>query len=146
MWTAKVAAVMWWSASSSIPALDKPAPCWTPCSTGLDKTVNESQTLVSTLQTLLPLSPTVIEWVGTCAAILTTGSFIPQAWLIFRTRQVEGISVGMYSAFTLGVALWLLYGVATGSWPITMANAITLTLASAILVMRLRFRQPDQNC
>ena len=108
--------------------------------------MNESQTLVSTLQTLLPLSPNVIEWVGTCAAILTTGSFIPQAWLIFRTRQVEGISVGMYSAFTLGVALWLLYGVATGSWPITMANAITLTLASAILMMRLRFRQPDQNC
>lgn len=94
---------------------------------------------MNTLQALLSLTPTTIEWIGTCAAILTTGSFIPQAWLIFRTRQVEGVSVGMYSAFTTGVALWLLYGVATGSWPITIANAITLTLASAILVMRLRF-------
>jgi len=94
---------------------------------------------VNTLQALLSFTPTTIEWIGTCAAILTTGSFIPQAWLIFRTRQVEGVSVGMYSAFTTGVALWLLYGVATGSWPITIANAITLTLASAILVMRLRF-------
>ena len=56
-----------------------------------------------------------------------------------RTRQVEGISVGMYSAFTLGVALWLLYGVALGSWPIIMANAVTLTLASAILIMRVRY-------
>ena len=91
------------------------------------------------LATLLPLTPTAIEWLGTCAALLTTGSFIPQAWLIFRTRQVEGISVGMYSAFTLGVALWLLYGVALGSWPIIMANAVTLTLASAILIMRVRF-------
>ena len=95
---------------------------------------------MSALQALLPLTPAAIEWIGTCAAILTTGSFIPQAWLIFRTRQVEGISVGMYSAFTAGVALWLTYGVAMGSWPITIANAITLTLASAILVMRLRFR------
>ena len=94
---------------------------------------------MNTLQALLSFTPTTIEWIGTCAAILTTGSFIPQAWLIFRTRQVEGVSVGMYSAFTTGVALWLLYGVATGSWPITIANAITLTLASAILVMRLRF-------
>jgi len=94
---------------------------------------------VNTLQALLSLTPATIEWIGTCAAILTTGSFIPQAWLIFRTRQVSGISLGMYSAFTTGVALWLLYGVATGSWPITIANAITLTLASAILVMRLRF-------
>lgn len=91
------------------------------------------------LPTLLPLTPDAIEWLGTCAALLTTGSFIPQAWLIFRTRQVEGISVGMYSAFTLGVALWLLYGVALGSWPIIMANAVTLTLASAILIMRVRF-------
>ena len=98
---------------------------------------------MNTLQALLSLPPTTIEWIGTCAAILTTGSFIPQAWLIFRTRQVEGVSVGMYSAFTTGVALWLLYGVATGSWPITIANAITLTLASAILVMRLRFH-PQQ--
>ena len=91
------------------------------------------------LATLLPLTPDAIEWLGTCAALLTTGSFIPQAWLIFRTRQVEGISVGMYSAFTLGVALWLLYGVALGSWPIIMANAVTLALASAILIMRVRY-------
>ena len=91
------------------------------------------------LATLLPLTPDAIEWLGTCAALLTTGSFIPQAWLIFRTRQVEGISVGMYSAFTLGVALWLLYGVALGSWPVIMANAVTLTLASAILIMRVRY-------
>ena len=54
--------------------------------------------------------------------------------------------MGMYSAFTLGVALWLLYGVAVGSWPITIANAITLALASAILVMRLWFRRNAQSC
>lgn len=95
-----------------------------------------------TLHDVLALSPATMEWIGTCAAVLTTGSFIPQAWLIFRTRRVDGISLGMYSAFTLGVALWLVYGVAMGSWPITIANAITLTLASAILVMRLRYGQP----
>lgn len=99
-----------------------------------------------TLHEMLAMSPSTVDWIGTCAAVLTTGSFIPQAWLIFRTRQVDGISVGMYSAFTLGVALWLLYGVAMGSWPITIANAITLTLASAILVMRLKYgHQPSQT-
>ena len=102
--------------------------------------MSESSPFVNHLQALLPLTPATIEWLGPCAAILTTGSFIPQAWLIFRTRQVEGISGGMYRAFTAGVALWLLYGVAMGSWPITIANAITLTLASAILVMRVRYR------
>jgi MtN3 and saliva related transmembrane protein len=86
---------------------------------------------------LSTLDATVIEGVGSLAAMLTTGSFLPQAWLTFRTKDVSGISLGMYSAFTAGVALWLLYGLAMGSWPITVANAITLSLALAILTMKL---------
>ncbi len=89
--------------------------------------------------TLIKMTPEQLNWLGTAAACLTTGSFIPQAWLTFRTRDVSGISLGMYSAFTAGVALWLVYGVAIGSWPITIANAITLALAIAILAMRLRY-------
>lgn len=77
------------------------------------------------------------EPIGFVAAFLTTASFVPQAWLTFRTRDVSGISLGMYSAFTTGVALWLVYGLAMGSWPITVANAITLSLALAILLMKL---------
>ena len=77
-----------------------------------------------------------IEWVGYVAACLTTGSFLPQALLTLRTRNVSGISLGMYSAFTLGVGMWLLYGLAMGAWPIIVANAVTLGLAGAILVAR----------
>ena len=80
------------------------------------------------------------ELIGYLAAFLTTSSFVPQAWLTFRTRDVRGISLGMYSVFTAGVALWLAYGIALGAWPIVVANAITLALALAILVMKLRFR------
>ena len=64
---------------------------------------------------------------------------MPQAWLTFRTRDVSGISLGMYSAFTVGVALWLLYGLSLGAWPVVVANAITLALALSILVMKLRY-------
>lgn len=80
------------------------------------------------------------DLIGSLAAVLTTASFIPQAWHTFRTRDVSGISLGMYSAFTAGVSCWLLYGLLLGAWPIVMANAITLTLAASILVMKLRFR------
>ena len=79
------------------------------------------------------------EPIGFVAAFLTTASFVPQAWLTFRTRDVSGISLGMYSAFTLGVTLWLLYGWSLRAWPVVVANAITLALALAILVMKLRF-------
>jgi len=77
--------------------------------------------------------------IGTLAAILTTISFLPQALHTFRTKDVRGISLGMYSAFTLGVALWLVYGLLLGAWPVVIANVITLALASSILVMKLRY-------
>lgn len=80
------------------------------------------------------------DLIGFMAAALTTLSFVPQAWLTFRTRDVSGISLGMYSVFTVGLALWLVYGLLLGAWPIVVANAITLALALAILVMKLRFR------
>ena len=80
-----------------------------------------------------------IDAIGSVAAVLTTASFIPQAWHSFKTRDVSGVSLGMYSVFTLGVALWLLYGVLLQSWPLMIANSITLMLAAAILGMKLRF-------
>ncbi len=73
---------------------------------------------------------------GYVAATLTTASFLPQAWLTLRTKDVSGISLGMYSAFTLGVALWLAYGIAIGEWPIIIANALTVTLAATILAVK----------
>jgi len=82
---------------------------------------------------------TAAELIGYLAAILTTASFVPQAWLTLRTRDVSGISLGMYSVFACGVALWLTYGLLVGAWPIVAANAITLALAIAILYMKLRF-------
>jgi MtN3 and saliva related transmembrane protein len=80
------------------------------------------------------------EFLGYIAAILTTSSFVPQAWHTFRTRDVSGISLGMYSVFTVGVACWLGYGLLLGAWPVVVANAITLALAVSILVMKLRYR------
>ena len=82
----------------------------------------------------------LIDIIGTLAAILTTASFVPQAWHTFRTRDVRGISLGMYSVFTAGVACWLVYGLLLSAWPIVIANCVTLALAAAILVMKLRYR------
>jgi MtN3 and saliva related transmembrane protein len=78
-----------------------------------------------------------VEVLGYGAACLTTLSFAPQAWLIFRTRNVSGISLGMYGAMTAGVVLWLVYGLLIQSWPLVAANAVTLSLAGSILVMKL---------
>lgn len=82
---------------------------------------------------------------GFLAATLTTASFVPQALHTFRTKDVSGISLGMYSVFTTGVALWLVYGWLLGEIPILIANAITLSLALAILGMKVRYHEKKSS-
>ncbi len=80
-----------------------------------------------------------IDWLGSIAATLTTISFIPQVWQIWKTRHAKDISLGMYAIFTCGVAMWLAYGILLNSWPIIIANSITVCLAGAVLWMKLHF-------
>lgn len=79
------------------------------------------------------------ELIGYLAAVLTTVSFVPQVWHTWRTRDVSGISLGMYVVFAAGVFLWLVYGLALGAWPIVVANAITLALALAVVAMKMKW-------
>jgi MtN3 and saliva related transmembrane protein len=79
------------------------------------------------------------DLLGYAAATLTTVSFVPQAWRTFRTRDVSGISLRMYSIFTTGIAVWLAYGIVLGELPMILANSLSLVLACAVLVMRIRF-------
>ena len=74
---------------------------------------------------------------GYPAAFLTTIAFVPQAWQSWRTRDLSGISLPMYTLFTLGVALWLGYGLVIGSLPVIVANSITLLLASVVLWLKI---------
>ena len=91
------------------------------------------------------MNVSLIDWIGYLAATLTTVSFVPQAWLSFKTRDVSGISLGMYSAFTAGIALWLAYGILISAWSIVIANTITLLLAAGILGMRVLFGSRSTN-
>jgi MtN3 and saliva related transmembrane protein len=88
--------------------------------------------------TTLSLSHSHVELVGFVAAVLTTASFVPQVIKILRERQTRGISLLMYVLFTLGVGLWLAYGLLIGSAPVAVANSIALVLAGTVLVMKLR--------
>jgi MtN3 and saliva related transmembrane protein len=47
------------------------------------------------------------DFLGYTAATLSTAAFIPQVWRTFRTKDVSGISLRMYSIFTAGIAVWL---------------------------------------
>ena len=79
------------------------------------------------------------EWMGFVAAALTTFSFVPQAVKTIRSKDTRGISLWMYVTFTVGIVFWLGYGIVLMSWPMIIANVVTLLLSLAILAMKLRY-------
>jgi MtN3 and saliva related transmembrane protein len=77
--------------------------------------------------------------IGLLAGTLTTLSFVPQVVKACRTRSLADFSLSMLVTFTLGVALWVVYGLMAGGAPVVVANAVTLALALALVAMKLRF-------
>lgn len=77
------------------------------------------------------------DLIGYMAAALTTLSFLPQAILTLKTRDTNSLSLGMYSLFTGGVLLWLIYGIYLSNLAIIAANALTFLLASVILSFKI---------
>lgn len=87
----------------------------------------------------IPLSPAAINLIGSLAAVCTTISFVPQLVRVWKLRSAREISLIMFLVFSIGVFLWLVYGIFIGSFPVILANAVTLALSLAILGLKLRF-------
>lgn len=77
------------------------------------------------------------DLVGYISAFLTTFAFVPQALHSWKTRDLSGVSLPMYSLFSLGVFGWLIYGLMIVSWPIIVANSVTLILACVVLYLKI---------
>ena len=79
--------------------------------------------------------------IGPVAAFCTTFSFLPQLIRVWQRKSARDISLSMFLLFSIGVACWLLYGLGIGSAPVIAANAVTLALALAILILKVRYDQ-----
>jgi MtN3 and saliva related transmembrane protein len=77
--------------------------------------------------------------IGLLAGLLTTVSLLPQVMKIWKSKSAKDISLKMFAAFSLGVALWLVYGVLQKELPMILWNAVSLALAASILAMKLKF-------
>ena len=86
----------------------------------------------------MPTLP-LIDVIGATGATLTTLCWLPQALKVIREKETRALSLPATAAFTLGVVLWLIYGLAIGHWPLIGSNAITLMLMAVILAIKLRY-------
>lgn len=82
----------------------------------------------------------MIKIIGLIAAVCTTCSFLPQALKIIKSKNTQGVSLGMYIIFVAGVCLWLIYGFMIKDLPLISANCVTLGLSSIILIYKIRYK------
>lgn len=78
--------------------------------------------------------------IGLAAAIFTSIAFIPQAIKTIRTKQTKDLSLAMYICVTIGLSLWLLYGIWDKDLPVIVSNCVTLPFTIATLVMIIKYR------
>ena len=85
---------------------------------------------------------TSLDLLGLIATCFTTSSFVPQVWRTWKTRDVSGISLASYAVITVGLALWLAYGLLRDDLPLVVANSVMVVLTAAITVMKIRYGRP----
>jgi MtN3 and saliva related transmembrane protein len=86
---------------------------------------------------MLPSSLTDI--VGALGAVLTTLCWLPQALKVVREKDTRALSLSANAAFTLGMSLWLVYGLALGDWPLIGSSGVTLAPMLPILGLKLKY-------
>jgi MtN3 and saliva related transmembrane protein len=85
-------------------------------------------------------SHSVVTWLGLLAGTLTTLSFLPQLLKAWKSRSTHDISSGMLALFSVGLVLWIVYGVIVADVPVIAANAVTLVFVGLIAALKLRYR------
>jgi len=82
---------------------------------------------------------TAITWIGYTAGALTTIAFLPQVLHVWKRKSADDLHMGTLISFTVGVTLWLVYGIFSRQKPVVVANAVTLALQCTILYLKVRY-------
>lgn len=81
-----------------------------------------------------------IQLLGLAGGTLTTISLIPQLVKSVKTKSTKDISLIMFLCTATGTLLWLAYGILRNDIPVIAANSITFLFASAIIILKLKYR------
>jgi MtN3 and saliva related transmembrane protein len=85
----------------------------------------------------------LIDTLGLVAGTLTTIAFFPQLYKTWKSKSARDVSLVMMITFSIGVFLWLVYGLVIHAMPVIVANAVTLVLALLIVLLKIRYMRSN---
>ena len=77
-----------------------------------------------------------MQTLGLIAGALTTGCLVPQLIRSWRTRSTGDLSWWYLLVLSVGIVLWLVYGVLRADVPLVLANAVTLSLVISLILVK----------
>ncbi len=80
-----------------------------------------------------------IDIIGIVAGMCTTISIVPQVVKIWRTRHARDVSMYMFVILSIGIFLWMIYGILLKRIPIILANGASFLLCMTVIVMKIRY-------
>jgi MtN3 and saliva related transmembrane protein len=80
----------------------------------------------------------IIPWIGVCAAVLTSLSYIPQVRKAWPRGSTKDLSLTMLVVLTSGLLLWVGYGLLKSDWVIVAANSVGALLSASVLIFKIR--------
>lgn len=78
-------------------------------------------------------------WVGMAAGIITSIASIPQLIKTWKSHHARDLSIWQPLLLSIGVALWLFYGILIEDIPLILANITPLLCNIALTFMKLRY-------
>ncbi len=82
-----------------------------------------------------------VEFIGFCAAFLTTAAFLPQVYQTWKTKDVSALSLPMLFMFFVGILAWLVYGFLKHSPSMIVANGLTIISSILLIYFKLKYRK-----
>jgi MtN3 and saliva related transmembrane protein len=79
--------------------------------------------------------------IGLSASTLTMFSFVPQIVKGLKTHSLHDLSIVTVVQFSLGVSLWILYGVHLKDPIIIMANVVSLVTLIVLMALYIKFNK-----
>lgn len=78
----------------------------------------------------------ITQLLGFTGAALSIITYLPQVIKLWRTKSAKDISMPMLLLLTLGVAIWLAFGIRIKDIPLIITNSLILAMSLTMVILK----------
>ncbi len=88
---------------------------------------------------------TITDIFGYAAMLVIMIAFLPQAYEVFKTKEVEAVSLATYVLLVFAAVLWIIYGILRSDIPIILTNIVLGAIQFTIVMLKLKYGKKTKS-